>query len=368
MLNRQILEFNTSYMKYPFVQEMLNLWNIFVDDEVELNAEQVELHKSSCSIVKSMESGLGENFEFSYTDNPTPIRSEKNDKFVLCCVSGGKDSLATVLHYLENGYDVHLYTLRGINRGYPEEYKSALKWADALNLPIYVDNIKISGKKYWIEHPLKNQLIATFAIAYCLDNAFPTRVSFGDYQDETADKSNFGVNWTDNINLWEAYNEFIKGFVDAEVEIPLEREWDGLELINSNAYLLPMIQSCLMTVRDRESLRQKNQKKYHVKILPNRCGSCYKCCLEYIYFCDHHKLEYNEDFYRHCLEILKEKYADYTGPTMVKRFKNLREVYDAYFEYSERSEYFDGEDTSEETNYIKIDEEQKQLTTVYELW
>lgn len=362
---RQTLEFNLSYMKYPFVQEMLKLWDIFSDNEVELNADNISLHEASREVVGLMEIGLGKKVDFQYTENPTQTHSEKDDKFVLCCVSGGKDSLATVLHYLGNGYNVHLYTLKGINRGYPEEYKSAVNWANALNLPIYVDTIKMRGKKYWVEHPLKNQLIATLSIAYCLENNLPTTVSFGDYQDETDDKSNFGVNWTDNINLWEAYNDFLKGFVDARVEIPLEKELVGLEIIDRNANLLPLIQSCLMTVRDRESLRQKNQKKYGLKILPNRCGSCYKCCLEYIYFCDHNKLEYNERFYKHCLEILKKKYADYTGPFMSRKFKNLREVYDAYFEGETRSAYFDGVDNSEK-NYIEVEE--KKDDTTYELW
>jgi len=365
MFKRQALEFNLSYMKYPFVQEIVNLWDVFADDEVEQNSENVNLHEASRSIVGSMELGSGKKFGFQYIENPTPTHSVKDDKFVLCCVSGGKDSLATVLHYLENGYNVHLYTLKGINRGYPEEYKSAVNWANALNLPIYVDTIKISGKKYWVEHPLKNQLIATLALAYCLDNNLPATVAFGDYQDETADKSNFGVNWTDNINLWEAYNDFLKGFVEARAEIPLEKELVGLELIDKNANLLPLIQSCLMTVRDRESLRQKNQNKYGLKILPNRCGSCYKCCLEYIYFCDHKKLEYNEDFYKHCLEILKKKYADYTGPLMSRKFKNLREVYDAYFEGETRSAYFDGVGNLD-NNYIKVEE--KKDDTTYELW
>ena len=225
------------------------------------------------------------------------------------------------------------------------------------------------GKKFWIEHPLKNQLIATFAIAYCLNNGLPTTLSFGNYQDETAEKSNFGVNWTDNCNLWDAYNSFIKGFVDgAKVEIPLEKEWSGLSILNDNASLIPLVQSCLMTVRDRESLRQKNHKKYNIKILPNRCGSCYKCCLEYIYFCDNHKLPYNREFYKHCLEILKKKYGDYTGPLMNKKFNNLREVYDAYFEDSVRSEYFDGEDDTAEYDFIEVNEENREEMTVVNLW
>lgn len=354
MAIRQILTVRNEYLKYPFISEIINLWNIFADDSIEENSMGVQLYNASRSIVSLMESGLGKTSTYSYINNPSTILTKKNDKFILCCISGGKDSLAVVLHYLNLGYYVHLYTLKGINRGYPEEYKAAEKVAEKLNLPIYVDEIKVSGKKYFTEHPLKNQVIACTALAYCLENGFAPNLSFGNYRKETDVRSNYGVNWSDNFTLWESFNSFIKQFIpNANVQIPFYEESEALEILNNNSELVPLYQSCLMTVRDRESLRQKNQKKYGVKILPNRCGSCYKCCLEYIYFCDKGKFEYNEGFYKHCLEVLKKKYVDYTGPKEAKVFKNLKEVYQAYFGDSV-SRYFNSEivDNNNSENWL----------------
>lgn len=329
---RQTLLFNDSYLHYDFIQELNNLWCIFSDDSVEDNIKDIQLHEASRSIVESMEVGLEKKLTFNYADNPKQIKTNKDDNFILCCVSGGKDSLAVVLYYIKKGYKVQLYTLAGINKGYPEEYRAAIKLADKLGLPIYVDEIKVCGKKYYTEHPLKNQIIAGCAVAYCLNNNLPVNIAFGDYKEETEDKSNFRVNWSDNFNLWEKFNTFINVFVEnASVQIPFNKESEALEVLFDNFDLVPLYQSCLMMVRDRESLRQKNQKKYNIKLLENRCGSCYKCCLEYIYFCDRGKFEYNRDFYKHCLEILKKKYVDYTGPKQVGNIKTLEDVHKAYF-------------------------------------
>lgn len=354
---RQTLSYKAEYLKYPFVKEMENLWNIFSDDDIQSNSKDVVLHEASKFIVSSMEDGIGRKCQFEFKPNQIAVEAKNvvDDKFILCCVSGGKDSLAVVLHYIELGYNVCLYTVRGINKGYPEEYKSAINLAERLGLPIYVDEVKLSGKKYYVEHPLKNQFIACLAIVYCLENKFPPHIAFGDYQKDTNSRSNWGVNWTDNFELWKQFNLFIKCFVDgAVVEIPFYEEAQALEVLNKNSNLVPLYQSCLMTVRDRESLRQKNQKKYGVKILPNRCGSCYKCCLEYIYFCDHNKLEYNEGFYRHCLDVLKKKYTDYTGSSSVADLSTQRGVYEAYFGKS-ISRYLDSEKWSDCKNLELID-------------
>ena len=338
-MTRQTLLFKKEYQKYEFIQEINKLWNIYADTEIELNSQNIELTEASKHIINSMEIGLKAKYNYNFCLNTTPIKSTYNPNFMLCCVSGGKDSVATAIYYKNLGYDVHLYTVKGINLGYPEEYNAAIRIAKALQLPIYIDEIKITGKKFYIEHPLKNQVIASMALAYCLENDLPTNISFGNYQKEGNNLSNWGVSWTDNYDLWKEFNIYIKYFIDnAHVFIPFYEEDDALTILNDNFNIVPLYQSCLSSIRHRNYLKTHNEEKYNISLFPNRCGSCYKCCIEYIYFCDHDKLEYNKDFYKHCLEILKKKYEEYTGQK--RTFKNWQEVYLAYFKDISKSKYF----------------------------
>ncbi len=338
-MQRQTLIFKKNYLKYDFINEINKLWEVFADDEIDNNSKNISFYEASKEIIISMEDGLNKHYIYNFINNPEKIETKNNNNFILCCISGGKDSLATALYYIEKGYNVQLYTLKGINRGYPEEYKATINLANKLNVPLYIDEIKMKGKKFYMEHPLKNQIIASCALAYCLENDLPPNISFGNYQEDLNDRSNWGVNWTDNYDLWIHYRKFINYFIiNATINIPFYSEDEALEILNNHFELVPLYQSCLMTIRNREQLRQINQNKYNINILPNRCGSCRKCCLEYIFFCDMGKFEYNEKYYKHCLEILKKKYEEYLG---VKRnFKNLKEVYEAYFGNSNKSKYF----------------------------
>lgn len=336
---RQTLTFPKPYLKYEFIQEINKLWQVFADDEVEQNAKTISLLSPSQEIVASMSEGADRNFNLTYSGLPIQIQTEPQNKAIMCCISGGKDSLGTVLYYRNLGYNIRLYTVKGINKGYPDEYKATIELAKQLNLPLVIDEIKLSGKKFFMEHPLKNQVIASMALAYCLENHIAPQVSFGDYYGHHNEANLFGINWTDNYGLWVHFNKYIKPFISsAEVFIPLEQEEQSLELLTENFNLVPYYQSCMMSLRYKGRLRQGNQEKYHIELLPNRCGSCRKCCLEYIYFCDKGKFAYNADYYKHCLEILKKKWSEFTKSD--RKFKDLREVYIAYFGNT-KSKYFE---------------------------
>lgn len=339
MATRQTLIFKDEYNSYEFIKEMNKLWNVFADEEIEINSKDIIFYEASKHIIHSMEDGLGKTYTYHFMPNPRSLPSITNDKFILCCISGGKDSLAMTLHYKQLGYDVYLYTVKGINRGYPEEHKAAIKLAQELKLPLIIDEIKMKGKKFYMEHPLKNQIIASMAIAYCLEHNYPPNVAFGNYQESINVRGHWGVNWTDKIRTWNHYNAFIKEFIpNAFVDIPFHKEDEALSILNDNFELVPLYQSCLITVRNRGQLKKHNEEKYGVQLMPNRCGSCRKCCAEYVYFCDMGKLEYNEKYYKHCLDILKKKWFELTAED--RKFKDLKEVHEAYFG-NIKSKYFE---------------------------
>jgi len=87
-------------------------------------------------------------------------------KNIIVCFSGGKDSVATVLHYQKLRYNIVIYHSKGINQTYKDEWKSAQKLAEKLGCRYVQDEVQLSGSHDWIEHPLKNMIIANRALQW----------------------------------------------------------------------------------------------------------------------------------------------------------------------------------------------------------
>ena len=114
-----------------------------------------------------------------------------------------------------------------------------------------------------------------------------------------------------------------------------------MTLIGNYKELWNEFQSCITPYRYRQHLKEHNEEKYNIKLFNNRCGSCWKCCMEYIVWCDLELVDYNKEFYQHCLEILSSKISEerpYAKPT-----KDLKETYLIYTESEEllnKSKFF----------------------------
>ena len=112
---------------------------------------------------------------------------------MLVAYSGGKDSTATALYYIDKGYDVILYHLKGINKTYVDEFKNAEKIAKLLGVPYVVEEVKLKGKQEWTEHPLKNWIIASNALQYAIKNKLGTNIAFGNFSTSTLRNDPFEV-------------------------------------------------------------------------------------------------------------------------------------------------------------------------------
>ena len=80
-------------------------------------------------------------WEVAYTDTPYPPLNALQNKSIILCFSGGKDSIAAAIKYKELGYDVHLYHLKHINPSFADEWECAQRSADLLGMPIFFDDI-----------------------------------------------------------------------------------------------------------------------------------------------------------------------------------------------------------------------------------
>ena len=271
-----------------------------------------------------------------------PIEVGSLDNTVVVCFSGGKDSVATALWYKKRGYEVHLYHLRGINQTYHDEWKSAKACAEELGLPLHIEQISLTGQHEYTEHPMKNMIIANYALQWAIDNKKGYNIAFGNYYTSSLEDDPFEVCGGDCSEMWGAYERIIQTIIpEFQLHTVLDNMWKSLKCIKKNIDLLPKIQSCIGPYRYREYLHSQNSKKYGIELLPHRCGSCWKDAVEYIYFTDRGVLEYNRGFYRHCLEILKKT---------LKREEdihcsNLETVFGIYFPSADISEskYFQEE-------------------------
>lgn len=274
----------------------------------------------------------GNQYSFKFTNKHfKPLELPKyNDKNIILGFSGGKDSTATAVHYIEQGYNVYLYHVRGLNRQYPDEWKSAEEIAEYLGRPIYIEQVSLDGKLDFIEHPMKNMIIASGALQYGIKNNIGTTIAFGNYYDSYLVDTPFYIAGDDCVDMWEPYEEIIQRIIpNFQIEMALQNFNDTLEILEKDKKLLGLCKSCLGAYRFREYNHKKNEEKYKIKLLPHRCGSCWKCAAEYIYMTDHNVLEYSEEYYKHCLDILrktnkKENDTDFT---------TVRNLWADYFAY-----------------------------------
>ena len=235
-------------------------------------------------------------------------------KNIIIGFSGGKDSTATALYFKRKGFNVYLFHVHGLNKFFPQELESAQEVAKALDLPLIVQNVKLQGKSLYPDHPLKNIIIANMALQWGIENDIGVRLGMGNYYTATLDDVEFATAGDDAIEMWQAYKKVIRKYIpNVKVETPLMNLSSTLKLFEGERALLETAQSCVMTYRFKAKHRERIESTYGIKLMPNRCGCCWKCAVEYIYFADKDMLPYNQDYYMHCIEVLMNTIWKETG-------------------------------------------------------
>lgn len=230
---------------------------------------------------------------------------EHKNETIIVCISGGKDSVALTKYLIDKGYDVHLYHMKGINKVYPDEYRAVIDIANHFNVPYFIDTVTLSGSQRFVEHPMKNMIIANGALHYGLRKKISVNLAFGNFNESYLEYNDFAVCAGDCMDMWYAYEKIIRTIIPQfSMLIPFHNNKESLEIIERNIELLPLSISCMSPYRFREHWKKRTEKKYHVSLMEHRCGCCWKCALEAIYFMDKDAIEYNQEYYIHCIEIL----------------------------------------------------------------
>lgn len=234
------------------------------------------------------------------------IKPFGKDKMIVC-FSGGKDSIATALHYKEAGYTVCLYHMHNINPPLFDEQIQAEKLAEYLDMPIFIEDVILKGRHDYIEHPMKNMIIANGALNYGIREGITTNIAFGNYITSSLKQDNFNFCGGDDIEMWQAYEKIIDKVIPKfKMHMCLQHLGETLEIVCNNKELLELSISCLCRASMRKYWHNWVYNKYNIRLPEHRCGRCYKCCIEYIYMTDHNLQDYNEDYYRYCFNNLRK--------------------------------------------------------------
>lgn len=253
--------------------------------------------------------------EYKLTDNKYMLKkkcqnADIHDTRCLCAFSGGKDSVANALLLRDIGYEPILFFVKGINRSYPQEYEISLELASELGMEMVTYNLKISGKCDFVENPTKDQFILALMVDYGVKYNI-VNYSFGCCREDEVDGISTEYMLSDGYEMFKAIEKFYQHFVNGfNIANFLENETHSFyEVCNHDPHLLDKTYSCMTPLRYKLNIRNTNEQKYNVKLLPHRCGSCYKCCGEAITLNLFGVTNYPESFIEHCKEIL-DKTAD----------------------------------------------------------
>lgn len=198
--------------------------------------------------------------------------------------SGGKDSLATALKLQAQGWRPALLHVTRLNGpAYTHECNAARDIARRLHLPFADLPVRLDGKSAHIENPVKNVLLAAIGGAYAAVHGAQL-VALGLLENDTiADNVRCGL--SDNPSLTRSACDCLAAMQPGIAFAPVSAadDADSIETVMTLApQVLPLVSSCMGARRFKASLAAKNEARFGIKLLPGRCGSCYKCAFELV--------------------------------------------------------------------------------------
>ena len=242
----------------------------------------------------------------------------ENSNKVLIGFSGGLDSCYLACRLKSKGYEVVLFHVDNLNSyAQPNEDNYAREFAKHGGFEYIEVNFKPRKHNFFNENPIKNQLVLAFMLDYVIENNI-NNIGLGCDWTQTLDDSTVGLDATDskefNETFWKAVERVVHNvnLIFCEDEV---KKVDRIAFLLENyTELFQYVYSCVLPYRFTKSSHERNESKYGVPLLKGRCGSCVKCCREFLYLV--HLGWYNErdeetnKFCEHCWDILaNSKYA-----------------------------------------------------------
>ena len=167
-------------------------------------------------------------------------------------------------------------------------------------------------------------LIFACALNYGLEQGV-VNYFFGNGTKDCVDNSIFDRDFSDSREMFELYRQYISKEIGCEItNYPLiYNRIDSILAVGQEPSVRDLVKSCILPVRYQKSMRLNNIKKYGIELPPNMCGSCRKCCIQYLVWADLGWIEYKRDLYKHCLDFLTNKLFEDYG----RKPKTYKETY-----------------------------------------
>lgn len=318
---------------HPIMDELERMYSVTADKDYVQDSLIPLIFDESLEQIQTLFNNYGyTDYDFQFIDKKfTKLSLDSyNPKNIIVCHSGGKDSTSVVKHYMMMGYNVYLYHVTGLNKTYYDEWKCVEEVAKYLQLPYKFDDVSYKGFcNSWYEHPMKNMILANMALTYGIKEGIGTKIAFGNFYTSTLETDDFAICGGDSVEMWKAYENAIKKIIPKfHIYRPNKNYQTACNALREDKELLSKTISCMTPNRFREHFRKRTLKNYKVDLLPNRCGCCWKCAVEYIWFADHNVFEYNEEYYLHCVDVIRrnaEKSSIF--------YTNVFELWSDYFFY-----------------------------------
>lgn len=248
-----------------------------------------------------------------------------NEHVVVLGFSGGLDSVFQAIHLMTLGYFVVLFHLKGVNtyeNGQGTKHSRII--ADKLSKygVKYVEcEIKKTNdknnvyKQFWPENPIKNQLILSMMVDFCIANGF-CKISLGDDFELSINDAMVGVNLTDSRELTEEYLKCVSHIIKGIEFIKVPSNYNKLNRLKelSNWNLIDDYYSCVLPGRFNATRHNANMNKYAITLPENNCGcSCRKCAMHNLIMYYGGLKPFPDDFIDDCWKVMwKNSYsADY---------------------------------------------------------
>lgn len=268
-------------------------------DVITVPEELTEIAKKIVTVLGWRTTVQGRRFETVF---PTPAENRE----VMIGLSGGLDS-AYQLHRLQDeGYHVQAVHVDGLNRATAGvEHEQAREIARIAGAE-FID-VKFRAPKQAIpDNPFKNQLVLGMMLDIGIGR-WCYRYALGSDWCTPLSESVIKYTLTDSIEVNRAFWEGVRRHYEAEL-IFIDSDAKKLERL---AYLakhhegtLREISSCVSPLRYRGHLHELNKEKFGDVVWDGRCGSCYKCAMEYILLEMAGAVKTNEAYLEHCWDVL----------------------------------------------------------------
>ena len=227
--------------------------------------------------------------------------------------SGGLDSVYHAFVLRDAGYDVVLFHVVGINtyeNGQGTKYSKI--FADKFGFEYVEGFIKKTMdksnvyKQYWPENPIKNQLILSMMIDWCMENGC-TLLSLGDDFDLSICDAAVGINLTDSQEITKSFMSGITKLYPGFEFVPIKKGNDKskrLKLLKDKG-AIDIYYSCVLPGRFNKSRHKSNIIKYGIELPENNCGcSCRKCAMHNLIMYYSDMVVYPDDFIDACWNVM----------------------------------------------------------------